>query len=97
MTTPTPPPAAATLDELIEALNDGINFFGDAAELSDDDAHARLAVDVLDAVAEQPVAVLAAAGERPAPSHPVAALHDGRLTARNPEHAAHHDGRIAAD
>ena len=42
MTTPTPPPAAATLDELIEVLNDGINFFGDAAELSDDDAHARL-------------------------------------------------------
>ena len=42
MTTPTPPPAAATLDELIEALNDGINFFGDAAELSDDAAHAQL-------------------------------------------------------
>ena len=42
MTTPSPPLAAATLDELIEVLNDGINFFGDAAELSDDAAHAQL-------------------------------------------------------
>ena len=42
MTLPTPPTAAATLDELIEVLNDGINFFGDAADLTDDAAHARL-------------------------------------------------------
>lgn len=35
-------PAAATLDELIEVLNDGINFFGDAADLSRHAGHARL-------------------------------------------------------
>ena len=33
---------AVTLDELIEVLNDGINFFGDAADLSRHDGHARL-------------------------------------------------------
>jgi uncharacterized protein (TIGR02284 family) len=42
MTIPESTPAAATLDELIEVLNDGINFFGDAADLSRVDAHARL-------------------------------------------------------
>lgn len=36
------PAAAVTLDELLEVLNDGINFFGDAADLSKDDGHARL-------------------------------------------------------
>ena len=36
------PTPAATLDELVEVLNDGINFFGDAAELSRDGRHARL-------------------------------------------------------
>lgn len=34
--------AIATLDELIETLNDGIDFFGDAAELSRDAKHAQL-------------------------------------------------------
>lgn len=36
------PSTAVTLDELIEVLNDGINFFGDAADLSRHAGHSRL-------------------------------------------------------
>lgn len=42
MTASTPSTTATTLDELIEVLNDGIDFFGDAAELSRDADHAQL-------------------------------------------------------
>jgi uncharacterized protein (TIGR02284 family) len=42
MTSTTPATTAATLDDLVEVLNDGINFFGDAAELSRDATHAQL-------------------------------------------------------
>ena len=41
MNSPDPTPAAAPLDDLIEVLNDGINFFGDAADLSKVPLHAR--------------------------------------------------------
>ena len=42
MTPDTPVTPAATLDELVEVLNDGIHFFGDAAELSREAEHAQL-------------------------------------------------------
>ena len=62
MTLPTPPTAAATLDELIEVLNDGINFFGDAADLTDDAAHARLLIGL--AALARPVRLAVARAER---------------------------------
>lgn len=42
MTTTTTSSTTATLDELVEVLNDGINFFGDAAELSRVAEHAQM-------------------------------------------------------
>lgn len=42
MTPDTPVTPAATLDDLVEVLNDGIHFFGDAAELSREAGNAQL-------------------------------------------------------